>query len=430
VKSRTREPIPSPLISGSERRLDGELPDRLNPALLPAGARGLRSEILARRGEWLACVEELAAIESPSTDPDAQRPILDLLSRHLGDVGYRLRRIPGTARGGALLAVPPRRAGGPIQLLIGHCDTVWPRGTLRDMPLRRVENRLLGPGVFDMKGGLAHIVVALRVLAELDLVPVVAPVVFVNSDEEVGSPESTRQVRRLARAACRVLVMEPALGPEGKLKTVRKGTGKFSIRVFGVSAHAGLDPEKGASAIQELAHVIQSLHALTDPERGIVVNVGEIRGGLRSNVVAAEAGAEVDVRINSSEEGRWVEERIRAIEPIVPGCRIEIRGQIDRPPLEPTVRNRSLWAQARAVAAELGMTIDEGKAGGASDGNTASRFAPTLDGLGAVGDGAHAVHEFLDIDRSLERCALLAGLILAPPLPVEAGAGERAGGAG
>ena len=410
--------------------MDGDPSGRLNPPLLlPAGARELREEILARREEWVACVEEMAALESPSTDPDAQRPVLDLLSRHLGDLGYRLRRISGTTRGDAILAVPPRLTGGPVQLLIGHCDTVWPRGTLREMPLRRVENRLMGPGVFDMKGGLAHIVLALRVLSELDLVPVVAPVVFVNSDEEVGSPESTPHVRRLARAACRVLVMEPALGPEGRLKTVRKGTGKFSIRVFGVSAHAGLDPERGASAIQELAHVIQALHALTDPERGIVVNVGEIRGGLRPNVVAAEAGAEVDVRINSAEEGRWVEERIRAIEPIVPGCRIEIRGQIDRPPLEPTVRNRSLWAQARSVASELGMTIEEGKAGGASDGNTASRFAATLDGLGAVGDGAHAAHEFIDIDRSLGRCALLAGLILAPPLPAEAGAGQRAAGA-
>jgi len=409
--------------------VDGEPFGRLSPQLLPPGARELRSEILARREEWVACVEELATLESPSTDPDAQRPILDLLSRHLRDIGYRLRRIAGTMRGDAILAVPPRLAGGPVQLLIGHCDTVWPRGTLREMPVRRVENRLLGPGVFDMKGGLAHIVVALRVLSELGLVPVVAPVVFVNSDEEVGSPESTPTVRRLARTACRVLVMEPALGPEGKLKTVRKGTGKFSIRVVGVSAHAGLDPERGASAIQELAHVIQSLHALTDPERGIVVNVGEIRGGLRPNVVAAEASAEVDVRINSAEEGRWVEERIRAIEPIVPGCRIEIRGRIERPPLEPTVRNRLLWTQARSVAEELGMTIDEGKAGGASDGNTASGFAPTLDGLGAVGDGAHATHEFLDIDLSLERCALLAGLILAPPLPAEPGAGRRAGGA-
>jgi len=367
-----------------------------------------------RREEWVTLVERLARLESPSTDAGSQRAVQDLLAGSLDELGYRVRRIPGVRTGGHLLGLPPGRPRRSFQLLLGHSDTVWPVGTLESMPVRRDGSRLYGPGVFDMKGGLAGLVVALRILRDAGVTPGVAPVVFVNSDEEIGSPESTRHVIRLARRSCRALVFEPALGPEGRLKTARKGTGRFSIRILGRSAHAGLDPEKGVSAIQELTFLVQELHGMTDPERGIVVTVGQVRGGLRPNVIAAEAVAEVDVRVTSMEDGRRIQERIHALEARVPGCRLEIRGTIDRPPLERTPGVRRLWEAGRELAGRVGIPLEEGSAGGASDGNTTGPIVPTLDGLGAVGDGAHAKHEHLEIDRSLERCALLAGLLLLP----------------
>jgi glutamate carboxypeptidase len=289
-------------------------------------------ETRARENSWASLVEELALLESPSTEPETQGPVQNVLSRALREVGYRVRHLPGSRSGGLLLARPASAADGPFQLLLGHCDTVWPVGTLAGMPVVRENGRIRGPGVFDMKGGLAHVILALQVLRDLALEPVVPPLVLVNSDEEVGSRESTDAIVRMARRSSRAFVMEPALDPEGKIKTARKGTGRFSVRVIGRSAHAGLDPERGASAIQELALVIQELHGLTDLERGVVVNVGEIRGGVRPNVVAAEATAEVDVRVNSLEDGAWVTQRIQGIGARVPGCQVEIRGGIDRAP--------------------------------------------------------------------------------------------------
>ncbi len=381
-------------------------------------------EVRARENAWASFVEELALMESPSTEPETQRPVQDLLTRTLEEVGYRVRRRPGSRSGGLLLARPASPPSGPFQLLIGHCDTVWPVGTLQEMPVVRENGRIRGPGVFDMKGGLTHVILALQVLRDLSLEPVVPPLILVNSDEEVGSHESTDAIVRMARRSCRAFVMEPALDPEGKIKTARKGTGRFSVRVTGRSAHAGLDPERGASAIQELALVIQELHGLTDLERGLVVNVGEIRGGVRPNVVAAEATAEVDVRVNSIEDGAWLAERIRKIGARIPGCQVEIRGGVDRAPLERTPGNRILWEAARTLGATMGVPLEEGRAGGASDGNTTSLSTPTLDGLGAVGDGAHALHEYVDISRSVERCALLANLLLLPREPL---AGGRSG---
>jgi glutamate carboxypeptidase len=379
--------------------------------------REILEEVRSRSGEWIGLVEDLASLESPTTEPASQLPVQRFIGDRLAELGFRIRRFAGRQFGGMVLARPSEPCTGRWQLLLGHSDTVWSEGTLEHMPVLREGGHLLGPGVFDMKGGIAHVILALRVLRDLKLRPEVLPVVLINSDEEVGSPESTRSIRRLSRGACRAFVMEPALGVEGRLKTVRKGTGKFRVKVTGISAHAGLDPGGGASAIQELSHVIQELHALSDLETGLVVNVGAIRGGSRSNVVAAEASAEVDVRINSMEEGRWIVDKIRSIRPVVPRCHVEIEGGIDRPPLEATPANRMLWRRALETAGEMGIELDEGRAGGASDGNTASRFTATLDGLGAVGDGAHAQHEYVDVDRSIDRCALLAGLLMAPAEP-------------
>jgi len=252
------------------------------------------------------------------------------------------------------------------------------------------------------------------------------PVVFINSDEERGSPTSQRHIRRLARCAHRAFVLEPALGLDGKIKTARKGAGRFTVRIRGESAHAGLDPQSGSSAILELSHVVQRLHDLNDPEAGISVNVGTIDGGTHPNVVADTGAAEVDVRVRTHKQAEEVEKAIRTLAPTTPNTSITVDGGFGRPPMEPTPASRRLWEQARRSAALLDLDLDEGRSGGASDGNLISQHAPTLDGLGAVGDGAHARHEFCYVDRMVERSALLALLLAQPPLSPEADASPDA----
>jgi len=360
---------------------------------------------------------ELVEAESPTLDPDSQSVPQIRLTRRLEAAGYAVRRLAGRVSGGTLLARPRDRARGrPVQVLIGHCDTVWPRGTIREMPPHLSNGRLYGPGSFDMKGGLVEIVFALETLRALDLAPSVTPLVLVNSDEEIGSPDSWSAIERLARIADRAFILEPALGPAGKLKTARKGNGQFQLRVFGRAAHAGLEPEKGASAILELSHLIQRLFALNDPERGITVNVGTIDGGLRTNVIAPLSQASIDVRILHAEDARRVEQAVLALKPTTPGTRLEIRGGINRLPLERTPRNRRLWRLAQRAAYDLGLEVEEGISGGGSDGNITSLHCATLDGLGPVGDGAHAAHEHVVVDSLPERTALLAMLLLSPAL--------------
>jgi glutamate carboxypeptidase len=258
---------------------------------------------------------------------------------------------------------------------------------------------------------------ALEALNALGLEPPATPVWIINSDEEIGSPESRRWVRLVARNVARTFVLEPAFGPDGKLKTARKGVARFRVTVRGAPAHAGLDPTAGASAISELAHVIQELHALTDLQRGTTVNVGTIRGGTRPNVIAAEATAEVDVRVTTLAEGVEISQAIHALQPRTPGTSIHVEGGVGIPPLERTDRNRALWAEAVAAAERLGIELQEFTSGGGSDGNTTSQFTATLDGLGAVGDGAHALHESVQIDAMVVRGALLAELLMAPLPP-------------
>jgi len=368
------------------------------------------------RDFMLSLLKELVSLESPSDDVESQGPVQERLSRSLADLGFRVRRIPGRRTGGVLYAVPRKRVRGRgAQLLLGHSDTVWPRGTLETMPLREEAGRLMGPGVFDMKGGLVQMVVALRILRTLGLEPPLTPVVLVNSDEEIGSPESGRVIRRLARRVVRAFIPEPSMGPEGRVKTTRKGWSRYTLKVTGRAAHAGLDPGGGASAILELAHLIQALHAMTDLEGGVTVNVGVIRGGSRSNVIAPEASAEVDVRVLRQAQAREVEEAIRSLDTTVSGTSLEVVARGAVPPLEPTPGNRALWEAARKAARDVGLTLEETTAGGGSDGNTTSLYTPTLDGIGAVGDGAHAPHEFLFVERHVERCALLARLLLLDP---------------
>lgn len=368
------------------------------------------------RDAMVSFLMELASMETPSDVPESQGPILARLSGALEELGFRVLRVPGKKTGGHILARPEGWAPGqPAQLLLGHCDTVWGLGTLETMPLVLEDNRLRGPGVFDMKAGLAQIVFALRILRKVGTEPEVAPVIMVNSDEEIGSPESGSAIEAVSGEVVRAFIPEPAMGEEGKLKTVRKGWGRYTLTVTGKAAHAGLDPRGGASAILELSHLIRALHAMTDLDRGLTVNVGVISGGTRPNVIAPEATAEVDARILTAADGDELESRIRALTTTVPGTTLKVEGGTRIPPLEPTPRNRALWEAAREAATELGMVLEEGVAGGGSDGNTTSRYTATLDGLGAVGGGAHASHEFLYVDRQVERCALLARLLLLSP---------------
>ncbi len=367
--------------------------------------------------DMVALVQQFVALESPSTVPESHLPVLQLLTDTLQHCGYDSHRIPGRLTGGHVFARPhQRRRPQPIQLLLGHCDTVWPVGTLKDMPVELGEDIMRGPGVYDMKAGLVQMLYALRALQTLHLEPTVTPVVLINSDEEIGSLESTRHIRRLARIADRAFVLEPSLGLDGKLKVARKGVGNFTVTVKGKAAHAGLNPESGASAILELSYVIQQLFALNDPEHVVTVNVGMIDGGLRPNVVAPESRAIVDVRILTREDAHRIEERIRQLQARTPGVTLAITGRIGRLPMEPTPRNTALWEQARALGRLLPLEVKGGVAGGASDGNTTSLFTATLDGLGAVGDGAHARHEFIYIPQMVERAAFLALLLLAPSL--------------
>ena len=369
------------------------------------------------RWALVGLLERLALAESPSTDSRAQGEVLGIISEALTDMDFSVHRIPGRSSGGHLYARPAERERhSPAQLLLGHCDTVWPLGTLEEMPVEIKDGVITGPGVYDMKGGLAQSIFALRALRELGLEPRCTPIVFINSDEEIGSRESARHIRRLTRIVERAFVMEPSLGPSGKLKTTRKGVGRYSVVVEGEAAHAGLDPGGGASAILELSYLIQALFALNDPARGVTVNVGTIDGGLSPNVVAPESRAVLDVRVRDKEDARRVEETILGLKPVLPGVKLRVEGGMGRPPMECTPRNRKLWETAHRLAKELGLELEEGVAGGASDGNTTSLFTATLDGLGAVGDGAHAHHEFVYAKSMVERCALLALLLMEPSL--------------
>jgi glutamate carboxypeptidase len=285
-----------------------------------------------------------------------------------------------------------------------------------EMPVEVGDGVVKGPGVYDMKGGLAQMVYALRALKALGLAPSVTPVVFINSDEEVGSRESKRHICRLARVAERVFVLEPSLGLTGKLKTARKGAGRFSFIIEGKAAHAGLDPDGGASAILELSHLIQALHVLNNLSRGTTVNVGVVEGGLSPNVIAPESKALVDVRAPTWAEAQRVEEAILGLTPATPGVALRVEGGFGRLPMERTPRNRFLWETARTLGTRIGANLEEAAVGGASDGNIASLFSATLDGLGAVGGGAHAQHEFVYTDKMVERATLLALLLMEPAL--------------
>ena len=379
----------------------------------------LASEIIAASNTEQASMIEflgrLVRAESPTSVPEIQEKLLMILLEGLEDAGLKVKQFPGKEFGGHLVALSPKKDKNQRrQLLIGHCDTVWPIGTINSMPFTHENNIIKGPGAYDMKGGLTQLIYALKIIAKLGLETSMRPMVLINSDEELGSMESRRHIERLARQADRVFVLEPSLGREGKLKTARKGVGHFNLQVTGKAAHAGLDPEKGVSAILEMSYVVQQLHALNDPEKGITVNVGTIEGGLQSNVVPPSSHIKIDVRVPSMQDAEQIERQIFQLSPKLKGTAMQITGGINRPPLEATPRNNKLWTLAHRTGRTLALDLVRGTAGGGSDGNYTSQITATLDGLGAVGDGAHAHHEFIFVDKMIERTALLLMLLLAP----------------
>lgn len=378
-------------------------------------SRHILNYLQERRQEMVDLLQRFALAESPSDNPAAVAPLLAMLASELEQGGLSVRLFPGRVAAGTLFARSlVRSARAPFQLLVGHCDTVWPVGTVQKMPVCIEGETIRGPGVLDMKGGLVQMLYALRVVKELGLRSPADSVVVINSDEEIGSPDSTPLIRRLARRAVRAFIMEPAFGRTGKLKTARKAAGGFTITIKGRAAHAGVNPEEGASAILEMSHQIQQLFALNDAARGITVNVGTIDGGLRSNVVAPEVKATVDVRVRTRQDAAEVETAIRSLRPVNPQTTIQVEGGINQLPMEQLPRNQELWRLARDLGRHLGLELDQAAVGGASDGNTTSQYTTTLDGLGAVGDGAHADHEHVLIPQMVERCALLVLLLLAP----------------
>ena len=373
------------------------------------------SHVRNQQQPLIQLLQRMVNAESPSSQPGSHRLIRSVLKDALSSIDYK---VSTTVADGSHKHIYARRKNRSkkqgTQLLLGHYDTVWPLGTVAKRPFTIDGNIVRGPGVFDMKGGLAQIVFALKTIRELDLPLPIEPVVFINSDEEIGSRTSTRYVRAIAQRVERAFVLEPAMGEEGAIKTERKGVGRFTITVHGKAAHAGLDPEGGASAILELSHVIQTLFALNDSDQGITVNVGTVDGGLQPNVIAPHSQAVVDVRVPTIADGERIGKEIHGLEPVTPGVHLTVEGRIGRPSMELTPRNHALWERAEALGRDLGLELQHSRAGGGSDGNTTSQFTATLDGLGPVGHGAHAEHEFLYVDRTLERTALLALLLLTP----------------
>ena len=361
----------------------------------------------------LALLKEMVAIESPSNNKKALKNVIRFLRKELEQLGFYTLHVSGKNTGGYLYARPLiRKKNTPLQLLIGHCDTVWELQSIKDMPVVQRNGKLSGPGVFDMKAGIIQILFSLRAIKALQLDLAVTPIILINTDEEIGSHESTPIIKRLSKLVHRAFVLEPPLGLEGRLKTARKGVGRFTITVKGKAAHAGLDPQKGVNAIVELSHQVQRLYAMNDFDKGITVNVGLIEGGYASNVIAAESKATIDVRVYNIKDGAYITDRIHQLKPMLDNVELRIEGRIGRPPMTQTSRNKHLWENAEANGKLIGLNLEQAIAGGGSDGNTTSLYTATLDGLGTPGDGAHATHEFIFSDKLIERTALLTLLML------------------
>jgi glutamate carboxypeptidase len=365
-----------------------------------------------RHDQLISTIRELVEIESPSDNKAAVDRVSAAVAQKFAALGGTVRVHPARDFGNHLQVDFAGKSGAKPVLLLGHYDTVYPLGTLATMPCRIVDDKMTGPGVLDMKSGIALMLQSLAALKDWhgDLPRPVT--VLLVSDEEVGSDSSRALTEALAKKAVAVLVLEPSYGFEGAVKTARKGVGGYQVKVTGKAAHAGLDFQKGVNSIVELARQIEKITGYTDLKKGLTVNVGLVSGGSRTNVVPAEAAAQVDVRIARLKDAAGIDKKMRALRPFNRKCKLEVTGGINRPPMERTAGVAALYAKAVAIARDLGWRLAEAAVGGGSDGNfTAGLGIPTLDGLGAVGDGIHATHEHILISELPRRAALVAGLI-------------------
>jgi glutamate carboxypeptidase len=365
--------------------------------------------VSASEGRLRAELRELVEVESPSEDKTAVDRAGELVGGWVEAIGGKVKRHRQKAFGDVLeLRFGPVRSKRGRVLLLGHLDTVWPMGTLGKMPWREAEGKLWGPGVLDMKAGVVMALEAVAALRELEAERPVT--LLLVSEEEVGSPVSRGITERLAAECSAVLVLEPAQGLA--YKTARKGVGNYGLRVEGVGSHAGVDFGSGHSAVLEMARLVEKVSGFTDLSKGLTVNVGVISGGTRSNVVAAECRAEVDVRIAKATDAVRVERMFRGLTVTDKACRLTVTGGINRPPMERKAGTVRLFQMAQRLAGEMGLKLEEASTGGGSDGNfTAAMGVATLDGMGAVGAGAHAAHEHVVVKHLVERTVLLAGVI-------------------
>lgn len=375
--------------------------------------RALLDWLRPREAAMARLLGQFVRAESPSFDKHAVDRFGRIVAAEWNRRGARVTFLPQKRRGDhirAVLGPVGKRASGKI-LVLGHLDTVYATGTIAQMPFRVSRGRAQGPGVFDMKAGLVIALFAVDALAATGFVPKKRIVFLWTTDEEIGSETSRAAIEREARRSDAVLVLEPAQGPQGKVKTSRKGVGEFEISATGRAAHAGLNPGDGINAIEEIALQIARIRKWNQPRRGITVNAGVIEGGTRSNVVPEHARVLIDVRAAQPKEIHALERKFRALRPIVEGSKLHVAGGFNRPPMERKM-SASLFTKARALSKEMGITLGEAFVGGASDGNfTAALGVPTLDGLGAIGEGAHSPRENVVLNSLPARAALLAGLL-------------------
>jgi glutamate carboxypeptidase len=377
----------------------------------------MAAAVAAEQGQLLAAIEQLAKIESPSDNKAAVNQAVELVESWGVALGGRAKRYKNLKDGqqpfGDVLELrfAPRRSNVKRILILGHLDTVWSLGTLKSMPVVQRDGRLFGPGVYDMKAGVAMAIAALRALQDTKLLTRPVTLLLV-SDEEIGSTVSRPITEKLALQSSAVYVLEPAQGPQGAYKTSRKGVGGYRLEVRGIASHSGVDFSAGHSAVLELARQIDVIGGFTDLERGLTLNPGVIGGGTRSNVVAKSAWVEIDVRVARKSDVARIERKLRSLRPFDRKCSLTLTGGLNRPPMERTPGTVALFRRAATLANRLGFKLQEAGTGGGSDGNFTSALGlPTLDGMGAVGQGAHASDESILIDALVPRTALLAAML-------------------
>jgi len=370
-------------------------------------------ETVSNHEEWFVSrLKKYVEVESPTDDIIQNRKLLNTIAADFREFDFDVEWRESVLSAGQLICRLSSSDSEIDQLMIGHADTVWPVGTLEKMPWSVEGNVIRGPGVYDMKSGIVMMQLAIKVMKEFELSPKLRPIVMITSDEETGSKDSWDEIEKIAKSVNRVFVPEPSMGMEGKIKTERKGSGRYHITVKGKEAHSGVEPEKGVSAVVEMAHIIRKLDVLNDYEKGISLNVGLISGGKAVNIVPGDCSIQVDFRYMNKSEGEEIDKKIKNFTAELKGAEISIEGGLRRPPVVKNERNQKLWKLAQECAEKLGLQIEEDLSGGGSDGSITSQFTATLDGLGAVGEGAHSPTEKILVDETLERSALLTALLL------------------